>query len=41
LAYVYYSWSGIRMQELSVEDLLDTAEKYLEDLARTLYKIVT
>ncbi|MFZ8847779.1 MAG: hypothetical protein ACO2O4_00835 [Minisyncoccia bacterium] len=41
LAYVCHSWSGIRIQELSVEDLLDTTEKYLEDLARTLYKIVT
>jgi hypothetical protein len=40
LAYVCYSWSGTRVQELNAENLLDTEKRYLEDLAITLFKIV-
>jgi hypothetical protein len=39
LVYVCHSWSGVKVQELSIEDLLDTAKKYLKDLVKTLFKI--
>jgi len=40
LVYVCHSLSGIRIQELNIEDLLNLKEIYLKDIVKTLKALV-